>query len=271
MRVKTKPRSMTDSKSLRKKARLVLSLSTSSRSWWWEKVQFWHVKLQSEVTKWTFSFENLTWTTLRLLLLTFVIPQLLSCDHCSPSGNETRCLLRWCWPGLWCHPWSVLGSGSFLATLSAQRSTGGGWCSSPAVCWSVGTKHRRLRRYIIHSERAGAGAGVLFRWKRSYHELKEEPGLLKGALPDTPAAHHPLERQLLVEELRDGQRGGEERTAARRRKREASWQESLSHDSNTDLKHGMKLECVLVCDMSPQTNEAGGRSQNTKSKQWVID
>lgn len=31
--VKTKPRSMTDSKSLRKKARLVFSLSTNSRSW----------------------------------------------------------------------------------------------------------------------------------------------------------------------------------------------------------------------------------------------
>lgn len=37
IRVKTKPRSMTDSRSLRKKARLVFSLSTSSRSWLDEK------------------------------------------------------------------------------------------------------------------------------------------------------------------------------------------------------------------------------------------
>lgn len=33
IRVKTKPLSMTDNKSLRKNARLVFSLSTSSRSW----------------------------------------------------------------------------------------------------------------------------------------------------------------------------------------------------------------------------------------------
>lgn len=36
VRVKTKPRSMTDSKSFRKKARLVFSLSTNSRSWFEE-------------------------------------------------------------------------------------------------------------------------------------------------------------------------------------------------------------------------------------------
>lgn len=39
-------------------------------------------------------------------------------------------------------------------------------------------------------------------WRVSYHELKEEPGLLKSALADAPTAHHPLEGQLLVEELR---------------------------------------------------------------------
>lgn len=42
-----------------------------------------------------------------------------------------------------------------------------------------------------------------FRCKRvvSYHEFKEKPGLLESALPDAAAAHHPLEGQLLVEEL----------------------------------------------------------------------
>lgn len=53
MRVKTNPRSMTDSRSLRKKARLVLSLSTSSRSWGGEtqtSVKSWNLYTMKEET-----------------------------------------------------------------------------------------------------------------------------------------------------------------------------------------------------------------------------
>lgn len=52
-----------------------------------------------------------------------------------PSGSETRCHQRWCWPAPWCHPWNAPGSGSSWATRVAQWSTGGGWCSSPAIEW----------------------------------------------------------------------------------------------------------------------------------------
>lgn len=37
----------------------------------------------------------------------------------------------------------------------------------------------------------------------SYHELKEEPGLLQRTLSNTPTAHHPLEGQLLMKELKN--------------------------------------------------------------------
>lgn len=44
---------------------------------------------------------------------------------------------------------------------------------------------------------------ALLRWKNvSHHQLKEKPGLLEGAFSDASAAHHPLEGQFFMEELK---------------------------------------------------------------------
>lgn len=51
----------------------------------------------------------------------------------------------------------------------------------------------------------------------SYHEFKEKPGLLQSALPDASTAHHPLEGQLLMEEL---SRAGEQKTETKEVERE---------------------------------------------------
>lgn len=46
-------------------------------------------------------------------------------------------------------------------------------------------------------------AKALFRCKNvSHHQFKEKPGLLQGAFSNAPTAHHPLEGQLFVEQLK---------------------------------------------------------------------
>ncbi|TNN21974.1 hypothetical protein EYF80_067914 [Liparis tanakae] len=56
----------------------------------------------------------------------------------------------------------------------------------------------------------------------SYHEFKEEPGLLERPLPDAAAAHHPLEGQFFMEELSAAGRGGrrDEGVEVERRRRQ---------------------------------------------------
>lgn len=63
-----------------------------------------------------------------------------------------------------------------------------------------GRKTNTLQCYLLLT---AIQVKALFRWKNvSHHQLKEKPGLLEGAFSDASAAHHPLEGQLFMEELK---------------------------------------------------------------------
>lgn len=57
---------------------------------------------------------------------------------------------------------------------------------------------------------------IITHYVHSYHELKEEPGLLKSSFSHTATAHHPLQCQFLMEELKEHQQSIKTPSAASR-------------------------------------------------------
>ena len=82
---------------------------------------------------------------------------------------------------------------------------------------------------LSHRTQGRALVSVLFSppgGRETYHELEEEPGLLQGRLPHSAGAHHPLQGQLLVEQLET--RPGQDRTG----------QDRNPQAEDTQVRHG---------------------------------
>lgn len=128
-------------------------------------------------------------------------PSTLVWDNDLPSGSETQCPQRWCWPELWCHPWSAQGSGSSWVTPSAQWNKGGGWCSSPVIgVFKISAQNKSLLMSTF----------CFLPWaqRKTRPAARRPPGRSHCSPPTgEPTPHGRAEREIQIAQRSDRRRG----------------------------------------------------------------